>query len=308
MNLESQLTEEQRIARAEKQESLAREVAKRREHSTSERVTLPRDDGQFQIADVMGEQIEVMRRMRDKWAAFCEQMRPQFEALPEAKACKTHPSVMRPKLFEETCQRSRIEGEFRAVWAPCGECRDNEARARQRAFWGKRGVPARVMDSTLANFKADTEERVSALGKVTDWIRRGGIFLLLTGTTGTGKGHLASGCLKAQGNGLWITHADMLGDLRASYTLHTTQSLIAEWQEAEMFVLDEFGLSPGGKDEEPMLYQVLASRYENRRPTIITSNLPLEELRAAIGFRLLDRMQENCTTVVCKWASWRTAK
>jgi DNA replication protein DnaC len=165
-----------------------------------------------------------------------------------------------------------------------------------------------VIDSTLSNFRADTEERVAALGKVTDWIRRNGVFLLLTGTTGTGKGHLGSGCLKAQGNGLFITHLDMLSDLRASYTLSTTPSLIKSWQEAEMLVLDEFGLSTGGKDEEPMLYQVLANRYENRRPTIITSNLELTQFREAIGFRLLDRMQEDCTTVICRWPSWRTGK
>lgn len=258
------------------------------------------------ISEAIAEAIPVFERMKNRWADFCATIRPQFDALPESKACEHHPSVMRAKLFEETCQRSRMEDHFTAAWAPCGECAGMDARAKQRAFWSKRGVPERVLDATLSNFKADLDEKVIALGKVTAWIKRNGVFLLLAGTTGTGKGHLATGCLKAQGNGLFITHADMLSDLRASYTLHTTKELIERWQEAEMLVLDEFGLSPGGKDEEPMLYQVLADRYDKRRPTIITSNLEIPALREAIGFRLLDRMTEDCATVICRWSSWRT--
>lgn len=265
-------------------------------------------DTAFSVASVMPEMIASMERQRAKWAAFCEETRPTFDAAPETKACAQHPSVRRPKLFEETCQKSRMEGEFRAVYAPCPDCTGEEARTRQRAFWRKRGVPERVVDATLANFAADTDEKVLARGKVCDWIKRTGNFLLLRGTTGTGKGHLASGCLKAWGNGLWLTQADMLADLRASYTLHTTASLIETWREAELFVLDEFGLSPGGGDEETMLYQVLADRYDKHRPTIITTNLDGEQFRAAIGYRLLDRIGEDCAVVVCSWESHRRAK
>lgn len=266
--------------------------------------------GMSRVVDLgaaVAKELAAFARMQEKWTTFCATIRPAFDELPEHKACPHHPSVMRPKLFEETCQRSRMEDAFTAAWAPCGECQGADAKAKQRQFWSKRGVPQRVIDATLSNFTADIDEKVVALGKVAAWIKREGVFLLLAGTTGTGKGHLATGCLKAQGNGLFITHADMLSDLRASYTLHTTKDAIATWQEAEMLVLDEFGLSPGGKDEEPMLYQVLADRYDKRRPTIITSNLDLTALREAIGFRLLDRMTEDCATVICKWDSHRKA-
>jgi len=262
----------------------------------------------FSVASVMPEMMASMERQRAKWAAFCEATREPFNAAPETKSCEHHPSVRRAKLFEETCQKSRIEGVFTPVYAPCGECSGEAAKAKQRAFWLKRGVPERVVDATLSNFDTDTEEKVVARGKVQAWVKRNGVFLLLRGTTGTGKGHLASGCMKAQGNGLFITHADMLSDLRASYTLHTTQSLIDTWREAEIFVLDEFGLSPGGNDEESMLYQVLADRYDKRRPTIITTNLDGEQFRKAIGYRLIDRLGEDCTVVVCAWESHRKAK
>jgi DNA replication protein DnaC len=213
--------------------------------------------------------------------------------------------VLRPKVLEETRQRSHHAGEYRTAYAPCGECGGEAARARQRAFWRQRGVPERVLDATLANFVAETGRQEHVCAKVQEWIKRDGTFLVLRGTPGTGKGHLASGCLKAHGHGLWITQADMLADLRASYTLHTTPHVIDRWRTAELLVLDEFGLSPGGNDEETLLYQVLADRYDKRRPTIITTNLDSDQFKAAIGFRLLDRIGEDCTVLVCTWESYR---
>lgn len=259
------------------------------------------------IGDALSAQLASFGRMKERWTEYCESMRSEFDALPPAKACSSHPDVMRPKLFEETCQRSRLEERFTPAWGACPACAAEGTQTKARRFWSKRGVPERVVDATLANFSADLEEKVMAVGKVRAWLKRNGVFLLLAGTTGTGKGHLAAGCLKVQGNGLFITHVDMLTDLRASYTLHTTKEVIERWQEAEMLVLDEFGLSAGGKDEEPMLYQVLADRYDKRRPTIITSNLDIPQLREAIGYRLLDRMTEDCATVICRWESWRKA-
>lgn len=308
MSLETTLTEEQRMRAADQRAALEADVERLKNRPNREVSAPPvslTDNFALSVADVMPEMIEAMERQREKWAAFCDTIRPQFAEAPETKACDQHHAVRRPKLFEESCQRSRQKGEYRTVYAPCPECTGEEARTAQRAFWRRRGVPERVVDSTLANFTTDTEEKVVAVGKVREWIKRNGIFLLLRGTPGTGKGHLASGCLKAHGNGLWITQADMLKDLRASYTLHTTTSLIEDWRNAEVFVLDEFGLSPGGGDEESMLYQVLADRYDKRRPTVITTNLDREKFKETIGFRLMDRIGEDCVVVQCIWESHR---
>ncbi|WP_272941129.1 ATP-binding protein [Chthoniobacter flavus] len=115
---------------------------------------------------------------------------------------------------------------------------------------------------------------------------------MLLGRSGAGKGYLATAALKWNGSGIFLKHPDMLMDLRASYDAGRTQELITRWQDCEMLVLDEFGLSGGGRDEEPMLYQVLADRYDHRRPTIITSNLEIGALREVLGFRLLNRLGE----------------
>lgn len=269
---------------------------------------VPSEPSTASVASVASEVCDRMRRLRDDWLAFCEAQRPLIAAAPQTISCEHHPLAVRPILFEETCQRTRWDARFTPVYAPCPDCATDKAKAAQRRFWARRGVPERVITATLENFAADTEEKVIALGKVRQWIKDNGVFLLLMGTVGTGKSHLAAGCLKAQGNGRFITHADMLSDLRASYTLHNTDALIDGWRDAEMLVLDEFGLSPGGKDEEPMLYQVLAERHDKHRPTIITSNMSRDAMRDALGYRLIDRINEDCVTVTCNWPSHRISK
>lgn len=261
------------------------------------------------LAELLPEAVAVFAGLAERSKVFFEQMRPKVAAARQSIPCPEHPDAGRPIDFDLTCNRSRDAGEFVAAYGPCPRCAAAEADERRRHFWARRGMPERVINALFKTFDTSgdaAEQKQEAVNAVRAWYRRKGNFLLLVGTTGTGKGHLAAACLRNCGAGLWIEHVNMLADLRASYTLHTTNDLIVTWQEAEMFVLDEFGLSPGGKDEEPMLYQVLAERYDKRRPTIITSNLDREAFREALGYRLLDRVREDCTEVRMKWESWRT--
>lgn len=260
------------------------------------------------VGEVMPEIMESLTRTRNAWKAFCDAMRPDFENAAMFAPCIEHPAEQRPKLFEESCQASRMAQEFTVVYAPCQSCHDAASKAQQTRFWARRGVPQRLIEATLSNFRVEIPEQLAALDKVKKWNARNGTFLILTGTPGTGKGHLSVGCMKAHGDGLFITHPDMLSDLRASYTLKNTDALIEQWRTSEIFVLDEFGVSAGGNDEGPLLYQVLATRYDQRKPTIITSNLEIAALRESIGYRLIDRITEDCTTVVCKWESNRKKK
>jgi DNA replication protein DnaC len=252
-----------------------------------------------------------LKAIHEKWMSFCAEQQPKIEAAPQSKSCKEHPTILRQILVEETCQNSLRDGEFSPTYAPCPECESTANLARWRAYWKKRGVPERVIDAKFSNFlitEPDGDKKRAALSAAQRWIKENGCFLLLAGTPGTGKGHLASACLKAHGNGIFITQADMLMDLRASYTLGNTKTVVEAWQDTDCLILDEFGLSVGGKDEEPLLYQVLASRHDSNLPTVITSNKRLSELKDLLGFRLYDRISEKCTAVVMNWESYRRKK
>lgn len=264
--------------------------------------------GVTEIGSLMPEILAVFERTAKKAEAFRDSIRPMFADL-RPKPCQHHPLVMREPAWDETVARSRYAGTFTPAFAPCCECRDDKTTASRRDFWKRRGVEARNIDSTLDNyFPLGDAKKTAALEKVCAWQARGSGFLLLYGSPGTGKGHLATGCLKAHGSGLFVKQADMLRDLRDSYVTNSTTDCVSAWQEAGLLVVDEFGLSGGGKDEEPMLYQVLAHRYDLRRPTVITANLNLDELKARLGDRLVDRIREDCTHIPMNWESYRSAK
>jgi DNA replication protein DnaC len=256
------------------------------------------------VSDLMPEVMAIFGRVAQKWTLFQKEQRKPFAQLKPHIFCPQHPKQKLPKQFEETCQKSFQTRQFSPVYAVCPLCQDEESKARRRRFWLKRGVPERLVDGDIRAVQAASPEEASVKAQLVQWKMKG--FLILMGPVGVGKSHWASIFLQAKGDGLFITHLDMLSDLRSSYSTHTTAELIHKWREAEMLVLDEFGLSAGGKDEEPMLYQVLADRHDKRRPTIITSNKSKTQIRELLGPRLLDRIREDVTEVQMNWQSYRT--
>ena len=130
-------------------------------------------------------------------------------------------------------------------------------------------------------------------------IRRG--FLILLGPVGVGKSHLAVGVVrhfKDRGNVFVKQSALLLRQLRATYDDRDADDPIKKCQAAPLLVLDEMGLSGGGKDELPMLSEILSYRYEQEKPTVITSNLSWDELQDELGDRLSDRMREAAYKVL----------
>lgn len=263
------------------------------------------------ISTVMPEVISVFGKLAQKEAAHRETLMPQIRAAVQAIKCDMHGEGQRQIDIDATCNESRLNGRFTLIYAQCPQCRGEIAEARKRNYWRRMGVEERNIDATFEAWEArgaHEQEKFATREKVRRWCKNRGNFLLLIGSSGTGKGFLATACLKWQGSGIFVKHVDMLSDLRASYKTGTTEELVTKWQDCEMLVLDEFGLSPGGRDEEPLLYQVIAYRYDQRRPMIITSNLGDEELRNALGARLLDRIRAGLVKIPMNWESYRTNK
>lgn len=290
--------------------ALEAEVARRRARKATGAETVATAGGGIaSVAAVVPEIMAAFGRMEAAARAARDALRPSYDAAPDTEPCPNHPEVPLAKDFDATYSASHQAETFILKRALCPKCAA-EARAEdERRFWQRRGVPPRVIDATLENFDTSGEKEASklvAVRKVGEWLKKRQPFLMLIGSTGTGKGHLAAAALRRIGDGTFITHPDLLTDLRASYTLHTTKELIEAWRDTAALVLDEFGLSPGGKDEEPLLYQVLAARYEKRLPTIITSNLTVPEVQSGLGYRLLNRIREDYTLVVMEWSSRRT--
>jgi DNA replication protein DnaC len=164
-----------------------------------------------------------------------------------------------------------------------------------------------------------------------------GTGLLLTGSIGVGKTHLAVGILQALvaergATGLFYDYRELLKQVQNSYNRQvqaTELEVLAPVFDAEVLVLDELGASKPTDWVWDTVAHILNTRYNDRRTTIITTNYanagplgsmlelgsgPLAQARAAareetlgdrIGERMRSRLQEMCVVVEMQGVDFR---
>jgi len=196
---------------------------------------------------------------------------------------------------------------------------------------GRAHIPRRYEHCTLENYETDLAYSHRTHGIALRTARKfvegypldtGGQGLLLTGSIGVGKTHLAVGILQALvaergATGLFYDYRDLLKQIQNSYNpqvRETELQILAPVFEAEVLVLDELGASKPTDWVWDTVAHILNTRYNDRRTTIITtnySNLPPggselnaprlavreETLGDRIGERMRSRLQEMCVVV-----------
>jgi DNA replication protein DnaC len=119
-------------------------------------------------------------------------------------------------------------------------------------------------------------------------------WLFLQGGSGCGKTHLAASAANyAVGIGvptLFLTVPDLLDTLRAAYDSQDTtfEKRFEEIRNAQLLVLDDFGTQNASAWAQEKLFQIINFRYINKLPTIVTSNLLLDEIDERMRSRLAD--------------------
>ncbi|MYW49197.1 ATP-binding protein, partial [Streptomyces sp. SID161] len=108
--------------------------------------------------------------------------------------------------------------------------------------------------------------------------------LLIAGPTGTGKTHQAYGAVRAllaAGVRLrWeaVTAADLYARLRPRPGLDAERELHT-LARCPLLLLDDIGAAKGSEWTEELTYRLINHRYEYLRPTLLTTNLPIPQLR-----------------------------
>jgi DNA replication protein DnaC len=119
-------------------------------------------------------------------------------------------------------------------------------------------------------------------------------WLLLEGGYGCGKTHLAAAIANdAVNHGvptLFITVPDLLDSLRFAYADPETtfEQRFEEIRNANLLILDDFGTHNATGWAQEKLFQIINYRYINKLPTVITTNLMLDEIEGRIRSRLQD--------------------
>jgi DNA replication protein DnaC len=159
-------------------------------------------------------------------------------------------------------------------------------------------IPQRYAHCTLeeyvTNFSGANRSLGSALVQARSFVKAypfetNGNGLLLTGSIGVGKTHLAVGMLQALvadrgAKGLFFDYRDLLKQIQNSYNRNvdvTELEILQPVFEAEVLVLDELGASKPTDWVWDTVAHILNTRYNDRRTTIITTNYRAHAVAAA---------------------------
>ena len=120
-------------------------------------------------------------------------------------------------------------------------------------------------------------------------------WVVITGSTGSGKTHLsvavAQTFVDAGREVVFANVAELMDRLRRHSLTDPEDTTMQELQDAELLVLDDMGMERMTPFADEKLYLIINYRYEWATPTVITTNLQLEQMfdrRPQITSRLLD--------------------
>ncbi|MFH0964721.1 MAG: ATP-binding protein [Planctomycetota bacterium] len=154
------------------------------------------------------------------------------------------------------------------------------------------GVPKRYWGVTLAK-TTRIPDNASALDTVMAWQEDPRGMLMLWGRVGVGKTHFAVAVLHE----LYLRGCDGLRFLDVAKLIAALRRQVFDADlereriaREDVLVLDDLGLQGGTDWAREHVVSLISRREAEERPTIVTSNLSLEELSKAFDDRLASRL------------------
>jgi DNA replication protein DnaC len=187
------------------------------------------------------------------------------------------------------------------------------------------GIPVRFRECTFDGFvvnpgpmeaKQTTALRVCrAFAERWENVQRKGSVLVMTGSTGTGKTHLACAIANAvmQQHSAAVafgTVSDHVRSVKSAFQKdsdRSEQSAIQALVEPDLLIMDELGQRMTEYDQQ-LIFDVMNARYAAMRPMVLMTNLTLDDLNGILGDRLADRLREVGAFVSLAWPSYRVGK
>lgn len=206
-----------------------------------------------------------------------------------------------------------------------------ERRARMEAkinrLLGKSGIKKRFQQRTFETFRCDTRQRKAAYDVARSYAEMWdkhfaeGTGLYIEGTNGTGKTHLAAAIAiylikERRVPVICKTSGDMLLDIKNTFDYDgaTEKQVLDVYKRVDLLIVDDLGKEQCTDWSISTLYSILNDRYEEMKPTIITTNYNSEDLARALtpkGFdnqkvkAIISRLREVSQVLTMAWGDAR---
>lgn len=184
---------------------------------------------------------------------------------------------------------------------------------RRKELWEDSQLPARFRERTFENFRVSPHNKDAfeiAVNYAADFQEKlkNGKGLVFGGSVGTGKTHLAA----AIAQHVLINHLDsvkfgtmasLLTQIKDTYdqnSKYSEQTVMSQLTRFKLLVIDDLGKESPTPWVQEKLFEIINARYEDNKPTIITTNTTLsviEKRYGANGPAIVSRILEMCDGV-----------
>lgn len=192
---------------------------------------------------------------------------------------------------------------------------------------GQSGIKKRFQQRTFEHFRADTDGRKKAYNAAKEYAdrfdeyRSRGEGLYFEGTNGTGKTHLVAAIslqLIQQGTPVICkTASDILADIKKAFSAPDAlaHEVLGIYKTVDLLVVDDLGKELCTDWSISTLYTIINDRYEDMRPTIITTNYNADDLTAALTPKgtnddrkaraIISRLRQINKVITMAWKDYR---
>lgn len=216
--------------------------------------------------------------------------------------------VSREECGCEAAARERAERKRAGAEREAGE-----RRSRERELLARAGVPRRYAGAAV--------DLPQVFAYIASFQGNGGAGLYIHGAVGRGKTYAASAIarefLLSGYNVVFTTAKGMLEAIKATFDGESpTKGAVSRYAKCDLLVIDDLGKEDATEWSVGTVFSVLNTRYEDMRPTVITSNYRLADLARRLGRRgesvtgeaIASRIGQTCAQVALSGPDRRTGK
>ena len=234
------------------------------------------------------------------------------------------------------CEKHKIEYEPKQINMPggitittmcplCAQERDMEIEREEKARVAsayeidmrEMNIEPEFWDATIDTYQAEIPGQIKAVQTVKRLIVGEIQQIVMTGSNGTGKTHLAIAAVKALGGKIYTMY-EITTRIRQSYSARSDETeleIVDELARLPMLAIDEVGRTKGSDAELNWLSYIIDKRHTRDLPTIIISNkhvrkyCPLggcpECLENYLSGDVMSRLTEGGVLLQFNWEDWR---